>query len=211
MIAEGSASPLTAIELRLRDHRPHKEGGAPVARASVAMVLAESDGEVDLLLIHRAVRDDDPWSGHMAFPGGRRDPDDRDVVHTASRETLEEVGIDLDGEGKVLAHLDELRAVARHRPLDLVITPVVFALARKRDPQPNPREVGGAIWVPLSFFYKPEATGVYRRTLDGVESQYPCYEYQGYQIWGLTYRILEGFLGLLPPPVVPAESDPNVR
>src|SRR6185295_16981272 len=104
MIEEGSTLPLTAIELRLRDYRPHKEGGTPVARASVAMVLAESGGEVDLLLIHRATRDDDPWSGHMAFPGGRRHPDDTDVVHTAVRETLEEVGIDLSGGGKLLAH-----------------------------------------------------------------------------------------------------------
>jgi 8-oxo-dGTP pyrophosphatase MutT (NUDIX family) len=196
---EGSASALETIRLRLRDHRPYKEGGAPVARASVAMVLAKSGSEADLLLIHRAVRDDDPWSGHMAFPGGRRHPDDPDVVHTAMRETLEEVGIDLGGHGRVLGRLDELRAVARHRPLDLVITPVVFALDRKLEPKPNPREVAGAIWVPLSFFYEPEATGVYRRTLDGVENQYPCYEYQGYQIWGLTYRILEGFLRLLPP------------
>jgi 8-oxo-dGTP pyrophosphatase MutT (NUDIX family) len=211
MIDEGSPSPLAAIELRLRDHRPHKEAGTPVARASVAMVLAESGDEVDLLLIHRATRDDDPWSGHMAFPGGRRDPGDADVVHTAVRETLEEVGIDLGGGGRLLAHLDELRAVARHRPLDLVITPVVFALARKQDPKPNPREVAGAIWVPLSFFHRPEATGVYRRTLDGVENQYPCYEYQGYQIWGLTYRILEGFLGLLPAPAAPGESDPDLR
>jgi 8-oxo-dGTP pyrophosphatase MutT (NUDIX family) len=198
MIGEGSSSRLATIRLRLRDHQPHKEGGSPVARASVAIVLAESAGDVDLLLIHRAVRDDDPWSGHMAFPGGRRHPDDADVVHTAVRETFEEVGIDLAAGGIVLSHLDELRAVARHRPLDLVITPVVFALAHKVDPKPNPREVAGAIWVPLSFFYKPEATGVYRRTLDGMENQYPCYEYRGYQIWGLTYRILEGFLGLLP-------------
>jgi 8-oxo-dGTP pyrophosphatase MutT (NUDIX family) len=198
MNEQGSRSPLATIQSRLRDHRPHKEEGTPAARASVAMVLAESGNEVDLLLIHRAVRDSDPWSGHMAFPGGRRDPDDADVVHTAVRETFEEVGIDLGGDASILGHLDELRAVARHRPLDLVITPVVFALRRKLEPKPNPREVAGAIWVPLSFFYKPEATGVYRRTLDGVENQYPCYEYRGYQIWGLTYRILEGFLDLLP-------------
>lgn len=187
---------LETIRRRLGEHRPHRETYVRFARASVAMVLAEDRGEVDLLLIHRAVRDDDPWSGHMAFPGGRRDPDDTDVVHTAARETLEEVGLDLANEATVLGHLDELRAVARHRPLDLVITPVVFALRRKLEPRPNPREVAGAIWVPLSFFFTPEATGVYRRTLEGVENEYPCYEYQGYQIWGLTYRILEGFLTL---------------
>jgi 8-oxo-dGTP pyrophosphatase MutT (NUDIX family) len=197
MNEKGSRSLLKTVRHRLRDHRPRREGDARVARASVAMLLAENGADLDLLLIHRAMRDDDPWSGHMAFPGGRRDPGDADVVQTAIRETREEVGLDLENEGSVLGHLDELRAVARHRPLDLVITPVVFGLRRKLEPTPNPREVAGAIWVPLSFFSKPEATGVYRRTFDGVENQYPCYEYQGYKIWGLTYRILEGFLGLL--------------
>jgi 8-oxo-dGTP pyrophosphatase MutT (NUDIX family) len=198
MNEKGSRPVLETIRRRLLKHRARREGDARVARAAVAMILAERSNDAELLLIHRAVRDDDPWSGHMAFPGGRRDPHDADLVGTARRETLEEVGVDLGRDGKVLGVLDELRAVARHRPLDLVITPVVFALRERVDPKPNPREVAGAIWVPLSFFSRPEATGVYRRTLDGVENEYPCYEYRGYQIWGLTYRILEGFLGLLP-------------
>jgi 8-oxo-dGTP pyrophosphatase MutT (NUDIX family) len=168
-----------------------------VARAAVALVLAEVDADVDLLLIQRAIRDDDPWSGHMALPGGRRDPGDADAVATASRETHEEVGVDLRRGAEVIGRLDELRAVARHRPLDLVITPVVFALREPVTLRPSPREVESAIWVPLSFLASPHSDATYDRTLDGVTNQYPAFRYQHYTIWGLTHRILQGFLELV--------------
>ena len=142
---------LTQIRARLTAYRPHVIEEPRVARAAVALVLADPGDGVELLLIRRATRDDDPWSGHMALPGGRRDPDDADAVATASRETLEEVGVDLGADAEVIGRLDELRAVARHRPLDLVITPVVFVLHRAVVLRPSPREVESAVWVPLSF------------------------------------------------------------
>ena len=88
----------------------------------------------------------------MALPGGRRDPDDADVIATAVREAREEVGVDLTVDAEPIGRLDELRAVARHRPLDLVISPVVFALHRPVSLTLSPREVESAVWVPLSFF-----------------------------------------------------------
>jgi 8-oxo-dGTP pyrophosphatase MutT (NUDIX family) len=188
---------LSRIRDRLGGHEPTLIEDPRVARAAVAVVLHGSDEDVDLLLIQRATRNDDPWSGHIAFPGGRRDPGDPDVVHTAVRETREEVGIDLRANGEVLGRLDELRAMARHRPLDLVISPIVFALHAARELRLCEREVDSAIWVPLSFFGSSAARGVYRRTLDGVESEFPAYRYQRYTVWGLTQRILEGFLALL--------------
>ncbi len=188
------------IRRRLAAYRPSVVDDPRVARASVAMVLAELRGEVNLLLIERAMRAGDPWSGHMAFPGGRRDPDDADVVQTAIRETHEEVGIDLRADGEVVGRLDELRAVSHNRPLDLVISPIVFTLSRTVVMRPDPREVESAVWVPLAFFRSPESAGVHRRTLDGVENQYPAYLFQQYTIWGLTHRILDGFLTLIENP-----------
>jgi 8-oxo-dGTP pyrophosphatase MutT (NUDIX family) len=155
---------------------------------------------VDLLLIQRAIRDDDPWSGHMALPGGRRDPDDADAVATASRETHEEVGVDLRRGAEVIGRLDELRAVARHRPLDLVISPIVFALRRPVTLTLSPREVDSAVWVPVSFFGSAAARATYSRTLDGIASNYPAFRYERYTIWGLTHRILEGFLDVAAKP-----------
>ena len=188
---------LEQIRARLAAFRPQVIDEPKVARAAVALVLAEVDRDVDLLLIQRAIRDDDPWSGHMALPGGRRDPDDADAVATASRETHEEVGVDLRRGAEVIGRLDELRAVARHRPLDLVISPVVFALREPVTLHPSPREVDSAIWVPLSFLASPHSDAIYDRTLDGVTNQYPAFRYQHYTIWGLTHRILQGFLELV--------------
>ena len=188
---------LEQIRARLAAFQPHVIDEPKVARAAVALVLAEVDRDVDLLLIQRAIRDDDPWSGHMALPGGRRDPDDTDAVATASRETHEEVGVDLQHGAEVIGRLDELRAVARHRPLDLVISPVVFALREPVTLRPSPREVESAIWVPLSFLASPHSDATHDRTLDGVTNQYPAFRYQHYTIWGLTHRILQGFLELV--------------
>lgn len=189
--------PLPHIRARLDAHRPHVIDEPRVARAAVALVLAGTGDDVELLLIRRATRDDDPWSGHMALPGGRRDPDDADAVATAARETREEVGVDLAADAAVIGRLDELRAVARHRPLDLVITPVVFALHRAVTLRPSPREVESAVWVPLSFLASPAAVATYTRTLDGITSDFPAYRYQAYTIWGLTHRILQGFLEII--------------
>ncbi len=185
------------IRARLARYRPTLIEEPKVARASVAIVLCEGNGEVQLLLIQRAIRDDDPWSGHMALPGGRRDPDDADVIATATRETHEEVGIDLASVGTPIGRLDELRAVARHRPLDLVISPVVFTLAGPVPLVVAPREVESALWVPLSYLASPAARSTYRRSLDGVESEFPAFRYERYTIWGLTHRILDGFLAIV--------------
>ena len=188
---------LAHIRARIAAYRPSVIDEPKVARAAVALVLGDAGAGVELLLIQRATRDDDPWSGHMALPGGRRAPDDADAVATASRETFEEVGVDLAADAEVVGRLDELRAVARHRPRDLVITPVVDALRRAVAVRPSPREVESAVWVPVSFLASADAVATYTRTLDGATSDYPAFRYQGYTIWGLTHRILQGFLEIV--------------
>src|SRR5215468_5625144 len=188
---------LEEIRARLAAHRPALIDEQKVARASVALVLSPTDTGVELLLIQRATRDDDPWSGHMALPGGRRDPDDADAIATAARETHEEVGIDLAIVGEPIGRLDELRAVARHRPLDLVISPIVFALSGTVGLTLDRREVESAVWVPLSFLGSAQSRATFQRSLDGVTSDYPAFRYDRYTIWGLTHRILEGFLDIV--------------
>jgi 8-oxo-dGTP pyrophosphatase MutT (NUDIX family) len=161
------------------------------------MVLREAGDDADVLLIHRATRAGDPWSGHMALPGGRQSPGDRDVIHTAVRETLEEVGIDVERGGELIGQLDELHAVSRDRPLDMVISPTVWHLREPADLILHPHEVAAAMWVPLSHLLSAEARGIYRRTLDGVDSDFPAFIYTSHTIWGLTHRILDGFFAVV--------------
>jgi 8-oxo-dGTP pyrophosphatase MutT (NUDIX family) len=194
------------IRARMALHRPSRIDDPKVARASVAVVLATAAAGVELLLIQRATRDRDPWSGHVALPGGRRDPDDADVIATAVRETREEVGIDLVTDAEPIGRLDELRAIARQRPLDLVISPIVFSLRRPVTLALSAREVTGAVWVPLAFLASADARSTHRRTLDGVSSDFPALRYGDYTIWGLTHRILDGFLTIVGAPVPDGRS-----
>src|SRR5215203_7215657 len=83
---------------------PH-EGASAVVRAAVALLLRERERGLEIFVIKRAEKSDDPWSGHMALPGGGWERGDKDVYDTARRETLEEIGVDLD-EGRLLGRLD---------------------------------------------------------------------------------------------------------
>jgi 8-oxo-dGTP pyrophosphatase MutT (NUDIX family) len=193
------------IRERLARHQPAVAEAAGYARAAVAIVLREGDSGPEFIVIHRAHRRGDPWSGHMALPGGRQQPVDQTLFATAARETLEEVGVDLDQCGTSLGRLDDLRAIGRGRPLDLIITPVVCALHVAVTLTPNEREVQSAFWVPLASLRRDEARGTYRHSINGLDLEHPAFVYQGYTIWGLTHRILTGFLEVLaeePPPTV---------
>ena len=108
-------------------------GGGNDRRAAVALILRDGAAGIELLFIRRAEHPMDPWSGQMAFPGGRAEPGDRDLEATAIRETLEEIGLDL-GEAERLGALDEVRAMARMRPMNLTIQPVRLPRPRAGGP-----------------------------------------------------------------------------
>ena len=184
-------------------------------RAAVALVLrgGASAGETELLFIERAHHPHDPWSGHMAFPGGRVDPGDASPRAAAERETLEEVGLSL-ADATRLGRLDDLEGRHAGRRLPLVISAYVYHVARDEAPLAPNHEVEDAFWVPL------------RRLLDSrhhVEYPTPWAGYPGilvglpgrHVVWGLTYRFLELFLARLGHPLpdrwsrIPAASDPG--
>ena len=91
----------------LAGHRPEPVPAETHQKAAVAVVLREGPRSAEVLLIERAHHPDDPWSGHMAFPGGRMEAGDDSTRTTAARETLEEVGVSLHG-AEYLGHVDEL-------------------------------------------------------------------------------------------------------
>ncbi|MBY0273705.1 CoA pyrophosphatase [Candidatus Binatia bacterium] len=188
---------LPLIEERARMHQPIVADLQPVMRAAVAMVVAPDGDDLAALLIERAQHPLDPWSGHMAFPGGRHDATDPSLERTAIRETLEEVGIDLMRHGRFVARLDELQAQARGRNLDMVISPFLFFLDRARETTPDHTEVADTLWVPLRVFRDARHQGTTHFSRDGFGMDFPAFLYEGKTIWGLTYRILSGFLELV--------------
>jgi len=162
----------------------------PVAsHAAVAMVLREAPVGLELLFIRRAEHPADPWSGQIAFPGGRAEREDRDLQDTAIRETREEIGLDLAEHGQALGSLDEQRAMARRRPMNLTITPFVFLLALAAFEPTLSSEVIGVHWLPFDELVDGRWRATHRLQQDAKTLEFPCLRYAGLTIWGLTYRM----------------------
>jgi 8-oxo-dGTP pyrophosphatase MutT (NUDIX family) len=159
----------------------------------VALVLVEGAVGVEALFIRRAVRANDPWSGQVALPGGRRDPGDPDLLATAIRETCEETGIDLS-QGEPLGVLDDLAPVTRVLP-PVVVRPFVFALPHRPALHAS-AEVQYAFWVPLERLAEPGVCREVSVTVHGVERTVPAYVIGDEVIWGMTERILTTFLNV---------------
>jgi 8-oxo-dGTP pyrophosphatase MutT (NUDIX family) len=191
---EVSHSKLTAVEraLRLYDAQRVALDGEPM-RAAVGIILEPRPDDVHLCLIHRAEVDGDPWSGHMGLPGGRKDPEDPNVLDTVLREVREEVGIDLRRHARLLGPLDEVQGVARGRQLSMIISPFVFMLERRVNARPN-HEVQSVVWVPLDFLADPGNESIVEHSINGQRMRLPAYVYQERTIWGLTFRMIQSFL-----------------
>lgn len=172
--------------------RARVERSPELREAAVALMLRPGD-ELEILLIQRAERETDPWSGHMALPGGRRSADDADLVATAFRETEEETGVPLHRVGVVLGALDEVAPLTPRLP-PIVIAPVVVAVPGATRATPDRVEVEAAIWVPLSALREEGAVSEILIELQDGNRAFPSLRYREYVIWGLTHRILTQFL-----------------
>jgi 8-oxo-dGTP pyrophosphatase MutT (NUDIX family) len=169
---------------------------APAGRhAVVAAILRDSPEGAEVLLIRRAEHELDPWSGHMALPGGHVDASDASLVATAVREISEEVGLDLLGHAQLLGRLPELVAT----PAQLTISPLVFALSAGHEPEANPAEVAEVVWTTLEHLRSPLAKSSYELSMRQQRHIFPAFDVRGRIVWGLTYRILGHLLTTLEP------------
>lgn len=167
-------------------------------RAAVAMVLANGDAGAEVLFIERAHHPGDPWSGHMAFPGGRVDAGDASGRDAAERETLEEVGLSLAG-AELLGRLDDKNGNPRTHP-ELVISAFVYHAPGRGELQIN-HEVQTAFWFPVEGLldrarhvgYTPHGELEFPGILVGEPDRHV--------IWGLTYGFLESFFAVLGSPL----------
>jgi 8-oxo-dGTP pyrophosphatase MutT (NUDIX family) len=178
----------------------HRAAGADreegTRRAAVALIIrAGEDGAPELLFIKRAEYPADPWSGQVAFPGGREEAGDPTLTDTAIRETREETGIDLVRDGTVIGTLDDLRPQTSRLPA-MIVRPYVVLLHRF-EPLLLSDEVALAFWIPLAAFKDAPSwrdTQVFAR---GVQLNARAFHHQGHVVWGMTERILAQLLALL--------------
>ena len=173
--------------------RPGKriDGGEQTRQAAVAVVIRPN---LDVLFIRRAVHENDPWSGHMALPGGRRDPSDPSLDAVARRETREEVGVDLRS-AKGLGRLDDLASPGRTP--SMVVSPFVYALDANPQVTIEPAEVAAHYWFGLRRLMEGEGRSTFRYLHDGRHLELPCIDLDGQRIWGITLGIVDELVARL--------------
>jgi len=182
--------------LAARENTRYEAPGAGIWGAIAAILRKGEGGDTEVLLIRRAERQGDPWSGHMAFPGGHAHPEDADLRVTALRETREEVGIDLEHHGELVGRLDDLRVTARGKPTGMVIRPHVFVLHGQPEFSLGD-EVAELLWGPLARMASGELDAMTEYWLDGVRVELPAYDLDGRMVWGLTYAMLQNLFAKL--------------
>lgn len=202
MIAGMPDLSLRRFEDRLAAHRPVHIDEPGLARSAVATVLRWGGGAPEVLLMKRAERPGDGWSGHVSFPGGREAAGDADLRATAVRETREEVGLDLEASARLLGRLDTIRAVARGRIRPLTITPFVFEQTADA-PLVLGDEAAAAFWLPLERVASGELADQYEYSQPSGPLRLPCWRYDGQVIWGLTYQMLAHLIEVVADVAIP--------
>jgi 8-oxo-dGTP pyrophosphatase MutT (NUDIX family) len=180
---------LSRLKERLAHRLPTTTDDAALMWAAVAVVIAPDPDAV--LLIRRADRPGDPWSGHMALPGGRHQPSDPDLLSTVIRETREEVGIDLVRE-QLLGGLDDV--VPRNPVLPpIAVRPFAFLLPARPPLVLNP-EVAASQWVTIEDLLQPGGYHLASLEVGGQICDVQAYRLADAVVWGMTERILTGLL-----------------
>ncbi len=180
---------LAKLKERLANHPPTAADDPGLIWAAVAVLIAPDPDAI--LLIRRADRPGDPWSGHMALPGGRREPEDSSLLATVIRETGEEVGVELLPE-RCLGTLEDV--VPRSPVLPpIAVRPFAFVLPERPPLRLNP-EVAAAQWVTLDDLLKPPGYHLATLEIGGQNRDVQAYRLHDAIVWGMTERILTGLL-----------------
>ncbi|MCW4051134.1 MAG: CoA pyrophosphatase [Candidatus Bathyarchaeota archaeon] len=156
------------------------------AQAAVAVLLRRSIDDVELFLVKRAEVAGDPWSGDMAFPGGKKGPEDSNLFDTAVRETVEETGIDLK-DIEILGYMETFYSSVG---TNLAVQPIVFHYTEDSEIHLN-YELTRYVWVPMKDFVKSKTHAI----IKGWDT--PIYRVEGEVVWGLTFKMLERLFELI--------------
>lgn len=202
-VAAGSLAPTGAAEPEGGEDIEDDSSLGALRQAAVALVLRGGAEGAELLVIKRSEAERDHWSGHMALPGGREEPEDESLEATAVRETFEEVGLNLRAGGEVLARLGTVTPQSPYAPR-VSVTPFVAVAPREYHvgaAAPKGLELSGevaaAFWVPVDELKRGGRSAVFRMAFAGVEREWPAYPSEHGMIWGITERILTEFLSLV--------------
>lgn len=161
--------------------------------AAIAIIIRERNEQYEMLLIERSKREDDPWSGQMAFPGGKIDATDIDAQAAAERETEEEVSVKLQA-SEYLGQLDDLHGIKVKQEHTVLLSSFVYFVDRDIEPLGN-YEVANTVWVPLNFFTDKQRISMVTHPRDN-SMRHPGIRIDDAEVesprvvWGLTFRVI---------------------
>ena len=193
--SEATLKSLDALCAGLQHYKPRRLPGRRwVARCGVILLIAEHgpDGEQiapALLLMRRAERNGDPWSGHVSFPGGRVDPGDASTRDAALRELQEETGMSASNDLVAIGRLSDVltREHGRNRPM--VVSPYVYRTPRALALEPS-REAAKLWWEPIAHFAEPDRRKPIVWRVAGLPLRFPSVEVSGARLWGLSLMMV---------------------
>lgn len=177
----------TQIQIALQTHHPKLFTEPDKKCAAVAILLHPTDNDLHILFIERAAHPKDPWSGHIAFPGGTIEPEDANLQQTAERETQEELGIDLS-KTQFLGQLDDVTGAT----LPIQVSAYVYATHHKPNLCPND-EVCDVFWSSIHDILAPNRLQTLQLKNWHPLKEVPSIDLLGPNrpvLWGLTYRLV---------------------
>lgn len=195
---------LDTIRIHLAAHDPERLPITPATRlaAEVALVLAGPPEDLSICFIKRAEHPKDPWSGQMALPGGRCDPEDARPRDAAIRESREEVGLLLES-SEWLGELSHVQLRRRGLDVDGILSPFVFHAGTDHPPLTPNYEVAAASWIPVRELWDRTNTTTHTWEGNGQRHQFPGIKTAPGTIWGLTYRVLLSLADVVGLPELP--------
>lgn len=160
----------------------------PEAAVSIIRCTSPVDS---ILLLRRKKTHYDPWSGHFAFPGGKRDPGDTTIFHTCLRETLEETGIALDH--KLLERQLPVTPAGRNVMAPIQVQPYLFVLSERPEVVVETAEIDNYVWIDVHDFTNTERHKIVE-VLPSLAR--PVFPLQDYYLWGFTYGLMCSILDM---------------
>ena len=168
----------------------------PSKRAAVAITVRSGVSGPEILMIQRAVRQGDPWSGHMGFPGGRKEESDASDMACAKRETREEIGFDLDIHGELVCQLSDVNTGWRADRPEMLVAPFVFKVGSTPVFELN-HEVDDTLWVPLSFLLNEANRSRHQWDWRGEVLESDAFTFNDRLIWGLSLMMIDELLQII--------------
>ena len=171
---------------RLSNYAP-RQLALDYPEAGILVPITDNTGNPEMIFTLRSANLN-THRGQVAYPGGKRDPEDPSLAATALRETHEEIGLPPD-QVRLIAPLSQV--VSLH---GLVVTPYVGIVPGDHPLQPNPDEIESVFRVPISFFLEDRRERTDTLSFQDNSIYVPCYRWERYQIWGLSAVVLVDFL-----------------